>query len=190
MQSGSDRKASGDFQTPLSLARMCCKWLVKLGVNPDVIIEPTCGIGSFLRASDEVFPHNPEILGYEISPHYTVIAQSLNYKFRVKRQDFFSCDWSLELNTYLDSNSEILFLGNPPWVTISRLTELGYAPDIKRNKGAVFGVGAGINGKSNFDVSEWMVLKLIDALKSKKGHIALILKESVARKLIQRIKSI
>jgi len=188
MKSGSDRKASGDFQTPLSLARMCCKWLVKLGVNPDVIIEPTCGIGSFLRASDEVFPHNPEILGYEISPHYTVIAQSLNYKFRVKRQDFFSCDWSLELNTYLDSNSEILFLGNPPWVTISRLTELGYAPDIKRNKGAVFGVGAGINGKSNFDVSEWMVLKLIDALKSKKGHIALILKESVARKLIQRIE--
>lgn len=188
MSSTNERKASGDFQTPLSLARKCCEWLTLLGVKPDLIIEPTCGIGSFLRAAEETFSNKPIISGYDISPYYTTISQSLNHNFHVKQQDFFSCDWTEEISSYGKQAGELLFLGNPPWVTISRLTELGYAPDIKRDRGAVFGVGAGINGKSNFDVSEWMVLRLIDALKSKKGHIALLLKESVARKLIQRIE--
>lgn len=188
MASSKERKALGDFQTPLSLARKCCDWLLLLGVRPDLIIEPTCGIGSFLRAAGETFPNQPIISGYDISPHYVTIASSLSSEFHIKEQDFFSCDWVEELNFFNQKTKEVLFLGNPPWVTISRLTELGYAPDIRREKGAVFGVGAGFNGKSNFDVSEWMVLRLIEALKSRKGHIALILKESVARKLIQRIE--
>lgn len=33
----------GDFQTPIELAERVCQKLIELGVNPDVIIEPTCG---------------------------------------------------------------------------------------------------------------------------------------------------
>ena len=41
----------GDFQTPIELANQICHKLVELGVNPEIIIEPTCGIGNFIDAS-------------------------------------------------------------------------------------------------------------------------------------------
>ena len=36
----------GDFQTPDSLALAVCKRLTALGICPDVVIEPTCGVGA------------------------------------------------------------------------------------------------------------------------------------------------
>jgi hypothetical protein len=52
--SSSDRKTKleyGDFQTPLVLAEMVCRKLVELNVNPNTIIEPTCGVGNFIEAA-------------------------------------------------------------------------------------------------------------------------------------------
>ena len=46
----------GDFQTPLELAQKVCQKLVELGVNPDVIVEPTCGVGNFIEAASASFP--------------------------------------------------------------------------------------------------------------------------------------
>jgi len=45
----------GDFQTPIELAEQVCKKLVELGVKPDIIIEPTCGIGNFVEAASSCF---------------------------------------------------------------------------------------------------------------------------------------
>ena len=42
------RAEYGDFQTNSKLAENICKLLKKQGINPDLIIEPTCGKGNFL----------------------------------------------------------------------------------------------------------------------------------------------
>ena len=44
----------GDWQTNISLARLVCCVLHDEGVRPDVIIEPTCGVGNFALAALEV----------------------------------------------------------------------------------------------------------------------------------------
>lgn len=46
----------GDFQTPLALAREVCRLLKTQGVRADVIVEPTCGLGTFLQAAAECYP--------------------------------------------------------------------------------------------------------------------------------------
>jgi len=46
----------GDFQTPISLAREICSLIARTGFRPASILEPTCGTGSFLKASLEIFP--------------------------------------------------------------------------------------------------------------------------------------
>ena len=38
----------GDWQTSLELAFEVCKLLKEIGVNPKVIVEPTCGKGNFI----------------------------------------------------------------------------------------------------------------------------------------------
>src|SRR3989338_2717472 len=60
----------GDFQTNISLARRICKVLKGLNVNPDLIIEPTCGEGNFINASLENFPSAKKIVGIELQKHY------------------------------------------------------------------------------------------------------------------------
>ena len=46
----------GDFQTPLDLAREICTLLARQGLEPKVVMEPTCGTGAFLIAASEAFP--------------------------------------------------------------------------------------------------------------------------------------
>ena len=46
----------GDFQTPAALAVEVCALLKRLGVEPDSVIEPTCGTGAFLVAAADMFP--------------------------------------------------------------------------------------------------------------------------------------
>jgi type I restriction-modification system DNA methylase subunit len=40
----------GDFQTPLILAELICQRLKYFDLKPEIIIEPTCGQGSFIQA--------------------------------------------------------------------------------------------------------------------------------------------
>ncbi len=60
----------GDFQTPVELAKRVCQKLVELGVMPDVIIEPTCGVGNFIEAALDSFKSANKIFGIEINPDY------------------------------------------------------------------------------------------------------------------------
>lgn len=59
----------GDFQTPPELANQVCQKLVELGVNPDIVIEPTCGIGTFVEAAVQNFS-SAMVLGIEINSNY------------------------------------------------------------------------------------------------------------------------
>ncbi|BAZ16033.1 type II restriction enzyme NspV homolog [Calothrix sp. NIES-4071] len=60
----------GDFQTPLELCILVCQKLVKLNVNPDVILEPTCGVGNFIDAAAKSFKSAKHIIGVEANPCY------------------------------------------------------------------------------------------------------------------------
>ncbi len=71
----------GDFQTPVELARKVVEVLKQNhGIDPDIIIEPTCGKGEFIIASYEGFKKS-NILGFEINPEYVDEANSSLKKF-------------------------------------------------------------------------------------------------------------
>ena len=56
----------GDFQTPNELANKIVIHLKQLGISPTTIIEPTCGIGSFILASLKTYP-DTKIFGFDIN---------------------------------------------------------------------------------------------------------------------------
>lgn len=86
----------GDFQTPNRLAIAVCKRLALLGILPDVVIEPTCGLGSFVLAAEEIFPDAKNISGFEINETYLeslvkrVIGLKRHDRVKLYRADFFS----------------------------------------------------------------------------------------------------
>ncbi|OGD66833.1 hypothetical protein A2442_02245 [Candidatus Campbellbacteria bacterium RIFOXYC2_FULL_35_25] len=41
-----------------------------------------------------------------------------------------------------------------------------------------------MTGSSNFDISEWMLIAMVNILKEKNGHLAMLVKTSVARKIL------
>lgn len=177
----------GDFQTPFSLAEAACIKLRELGIKPEVIIEPTCGIGAFLLSSIQIFKDTKSILGYEIeSNHISVLNDALgkcdyNHKVNVKQSNFFDVDWTQELSGL---SGNLLVIGNFPWVTNSGIGAIGgkNLPD-KSNFLKHSGFDA-ISGKANFDISEWMMLEVLKWFEHRSGAIGMLLKTAVARKIL------
>ena len=177
----------GDFQTPLVLAREVCSLLTRQGIEADAIVEPTCGIGAFLVAASESFP-KAQLLGWDINPDYVEKTESaLTQAGAVKRavvgqQDFFSHDWETELAGIRGS---LLVLGNLPWVTNATVSGMnGSNLPAKENFQNFRGIEA-LTGKSNFDISEWMLIQLVKALRGRSATIALLCKTGIARKLLR-----
>ena len=78
----------------------------------------------------------------------------------------------------------MLVLGNPPWITNSALGLLGgrNLPP-KTNFQKLRGLDAR-TGKSNFDIAEWMLIRLIEALPPE-GAVAMLCKTMTARKVLR-----
>lgn len=174
----------GDWQTPQGLADDVVALVSTLMREPPrYIIEPTCGQGAFLVAATQRFPHVP-CGGYEINPDYAAIADSrLKHASKsIRVADFFSVDWKNELAS---RDEPILVIGNPPWVTNAGLGTVGSRnlPE-KKNVKRLRGLDA-MTGKSNFDVSEWMIFRLLDALEGRTATLAVLCKSAVARKVIE-----
>lgn len=179
----------GDFQTPDELTDKIVLRLKEFGINPPTIIEPTSGEGHFIVTARKYFPKS-HIFGLEINKTYISELQAKLKNLKLEKditlihQDFFLFDWE----KFLDEVKEpILFLGNPPWVTNSKLGQLDSSnlpPKINYQKHS--GIDA-ITGKSNFDISEWMLLKMIEVMNKKKGYLAMLVKTSVARKVLLQI---
>lgn len=177
----------GDFQTPYELATDVCQVLSLAGMKPRAIIEPTCGEGNFLLAAVSQFPDCKKAVGIDINPRYVtetkakVNAAAPNGSILVQQGDFFAFNW-YELVEQLPT--PLLVIGNPPWVTNSQLGAIGSDNlPLKTNFQSHNGIDA-ITGKSNFDISEWMLLKILDWLNSKHGTLAMLCKASVARKVL------
>ena len=171
----------GDFQTPYELAREACDVLLRLGISPASVVEPTCGTGSFLRASAGAFPRCTSLLGFEINPEYADVAGTVD-RADVCCVDFFEQDWPTTLK---DLPEPILIIGNPPWVTNSTVGAIGgeNLPE-KSNFQQLSGFDA-ITGKSNFDISEWMLTHLLGCLSGRAAVIAMLCKTVVARKVLR-----
>jgi len=177
----------GDFQTPPELALQCCRLLIERGFSPASILEPTCGRGNFLAAALHAFPKASKVIGIEINPDYAEAARQQALKLNppnrieIQQANFFQADWSGILSQLADP---LLIIGNPPWVTNSQLglIESGNLPR-KSNFQNLTGLDA-LTGKSNFDISEWMLLRALEWLNGRQAVLAVLCKTATARKVL------
>src|SRR5262249_5070813 len=177
----------GDFQTPVALTAQICRLLADRGEVPASVVEPTCGVGSFLLAAIEQFPDLRSAVGVEIKSEYVhILKGKLNRcgdaaKVRVIQESFFNVDWTAVLR---DLPEPVLVIGNPPWVTNSALGVLGSSNLPKKSNFQNHAGLEALTGKSNFDISEWMLMKLLEMLNGRKATLAMLCKTAVARKVL------
>ena len=177
----------GDFQTPLALAKQAVSVVASDRISPRTIIEPTCGEGSFLFAAAEQIPDAETIIGIDVNPDYIskvkarIDQSKLAAKTTLISADFFSYDWD---KLVADLPDPILIIGNPPWVTSSELAllksqNLPNKSNFEKHRGY-----DAKTGKSNFDISESMLIKNLECLSNREGMIAVLCKTAVARKIL------
>lgn len=176
-------KEFGDWQTPDAFALKACKWLnAYTSISPSIILEPTCGLGSFVEAASEVYQDCPTIIGAELNEEYVEASRtrfSEKPNIEIVQADFF-------VNPVIPrvEDGELLIVGNPPWVTNSELSAMGSQnlPD-KSNIRGLKGMDA-ITGSSNFDICEYIILRLMEEYQATDTVIAMLCKTGVARNLV------
>lgn len=178
------RKEYGDFQTPSLLAREIITLIAAKFGKPDTVVEPTCGLGNFLEAARNEWGDSVTYRGYEINPDYCASAKARFQSFAdivIRQQDFFPTEWQPLLQG--SGNSFTLVVGNPPWVTNATLGALNSSnlPE-KTNFQSLRGFDAK-TGKANFDIAEWMIIRLVEAL-PQEGVLAVLCKTATARKVL------
>jgi len=179
------RVVHGDWQTPPGLARQVAELLRARGVEAAVVVEPTCGCGAFVEAALSAFP-SARVLGFEVAEEHLASAREhlRGTRAELRRADFFDLDWEATLRALPDP---VLVLGNPPWVTSATLgAHASQNLPAKSNFKGHRGLDA-ITGKANFDISEWMMLRLLTALRSRPFTLAMLCKSSVARRLLAAV---
>ena len=172
----------GDFQTPIELAREIVRHLKQSNFSPASIIEPTCGTGSFIFVCLEIFS-KARIIGIDINSNYLdLISEKLSQKnVELHIGNFFELDWQKKVKGLIEP---VLIIGNPPWVTSSEMSILGGTNiPVKSNIHGFQGLDTK-TGKSNFDISEWMIIELLKALNGHSGTLAMLCKVAVARKVL------
>ncbi len=181
----SGKREYGDYQTPIDFAEKVCVYLKDYRrIKPTAIVEPTCGVGGFLKGSLSF--DADEYYGFEINPEYCDICRdSINSdKVKIINSDFFA----FSSKSLIQNKSQILVIGNPPWVTNSTLSALGSDNlPLKANFKGLKGIDA-ITGASNFDICEYIILQLINEYRDTNTVIAMLCKTSVARNVFKELK--
>lgn len=182
----------GDYQTPLDFAKVVCEYIKShRGCNPKKIIEPTCGLGNFIDASIDVFDNIEKIYGIEIeNSYYKEIVEKFKHKEMINlfNENIFNFNFDV-INNSISNDEELLIIGNPPWVTNSQLESINSINlPSKKNLKKLGGLDA-MTGKSNFDISEYIILKLIETFQGKKATIAMLCKNTVIRNIVRDINS-
>jgi len=191
-----EKRDMGDFQTSSSLADRICQFILSTGFKPDVVIEPTCGEGSFVVSVLRNIPSVKYAYCVDIQDKYewlfklnifqSFLRKSVNSKIEFHRDNIFNHVFSGEFLSYLDSfQARILILGNPPWVTSSELSTLESKNlPSKLNIKGLRGIDA-ITGKANFDIAEYIILRMIQNFSNRKGMIAMLCKTTVVRNIVR-----
>jgi hypothetical protein len=189
-----DRAEYGDFQTNSDLAIKVARFLKEGSLNPRIIVEPTCGKGNFIVACLNTFKRIEKIFAVEIYKPYVWETKFNILKFFIDNPDaikpqieinhfnVFDFDFSKISKEHL--KEEILVIGNPPWVTNSKLSSLesGNLPT-KSNFKNHTGIEA-MTGKGNFDIGECITLMMFDAFQNSNGHFAFLVKNSVIKNVV------
>ena len=180
----STKKEFGDFQTPLPLARDIIELIEVLIGTPEQVIEPTAGLGTFLYAAAERWGERLVYNGYEINATYVRDANSKLSKkgIIIEQKDFFETDWLSILSSV--PQGKVLVVGNPPWVTNAELGALGSKNIPKKTNFQGLNGFDAKTGKANFDIAEWMLIRLIEVLPPS-GSLAMLCKTMTARKVLR-----
>lgn len=189
-----DRAEYGDFQTNKNLSDNICSLLKIFTINPEIILEPTCGKGNFIISSLHTFDNVKYIYGIEIYKPYVwetkfaILDFFLNNdksnppEINIYHHNFFDFNFNAIINKH--KKQQILVIGNPPWVTNSKLSSLGSDNlPIKSNFKNHNGFDA-ITGKGNFDIGEYISIKLISIFSKLNGHFAFLVKNSVVKNIL------
>ena len=194
----SKRSEYRDFQTTYKLACQVSDLLEQNGAKPQLLIEPTCGKGSFVIASLNAFPSLEMVVAVEIHKPYVwtckfgVIEFFLSHPqmrkpiIRIEHHNVFEFDFG---NVARDNiEKQVLVIGNPPWVTNSKLSSLesdNLPPksNFKRHAGL-----DAITGKGNFDIAEYITFMMLDAFQHSNGTFAFLVKDSVIRNVVANQK--
>ncbi len=176
----------GDFQTPPELARRICRWLQAKGIRPEVLVEPTFGQGHFIRAALDAFPSIRHVYGVEIhEPYFEHMRQQLkdeNRTIRLHCADVFRFSFAEIAKQHADQF--VLVLGNPPWVTNSRLGKMG-SGNLPRKFNAKNAPGIeALTGQGNFDLGESVALALLKDFATSNGCFAFLVKNSVVKNVV------
>jgi hypothetical protein len=177
----------GDFQTPLDLVRSVLRVVYRGGGAWTRALEPTCGVGNFITGLRSLASPPLEIQGVEVQPRHALRTAVEAEKsgestaIRIKQADIFKLNLA-ELSW--GQTGPLLVVGNPPWVTNAELGGLNSENlPTKSNFKARSGLGAK-TGESNFDIAEFIWIKLIKELAWSRPTIALLCKTVVARNVL------
>ena len=189
-----DRTEYGDFQTNRNLSDKVCNLIKNQNTTPEIIIEPTCGKGNFIISSLKTFKNIKHIYGIEIYKPYvwetkfSIFDYFLNNKssnlpeINIYHYNVFDFNFNKIAEKHKEQN--ILVIGNPPWVTNSKLSSLGSANlPRKSNFKKHNGIDA-ITGKGNFDIGEYISIKLLSIFSKLKGNFAFLVKNSVVKNIL------
>jgi hypothetical protein len=189
-----DRTEYGDFQTNSDLANKVTLLLASKTISPEVVIEPTCGKGNFIIASLRNFKNIKNVLGVEIYKPYvwetkfSIVDFFLSNPNSIKPEiSIVHCnvfDFEFKAIAKQHSTNDILVIGNPPWVTNSKLgslnsTNLPKKTNFKNHNGL-----DAMTGKGNFDIAEFITLTMIETFQNRKGNLLLLVKNSVIKNIV------
>lgn len=189
-----DRPEYGDFQTNSDLANKVTLHLYAKKISPEIIIEPTCGKGNFIIASLRNFKNIKSVFGIEIYKPYVweakfniidfFLANPKSNKPQISITHYSVFDFDFKKIAEKYAASEILVIGNPPWVTNSKLgslnsTNLPKKTNFKNHSGL-----DAMTGKGNFDIAEFITLAMIEAFQNMNGHLLLLVKNSVIKNIV------
>jgi ubiquinone/menaquinone biosynthesis C-methylase UbiE len=184
----------GDYQTNKELAQSICKRLKNKNINPQILIEPTCGKGNFILSAIETFGSIEQVFGIEIQEKYLWELKFALLEYFLKNPTankpeiclFHSNIFDLDFNPIKKQieSRELLVIGNPPWVTNATLSALNSKNlPTKSNFKQAKGIDA-ITGKGNFDIGEFIALKMLDLFSKETGYFAFLIKNSVIKNIV------
>lgn len=177
----------GDFQTPVCLTEKLCKLLASYKLRPVSIVEPTCGVGNFLISAVNHFPTAKKVIGSDVNSIYidelisNLRQSAFGNKVEVIRKSFFDVNWTSLLKKLPEP---VLVVGNPPWITNSDLCTIRSSNLPNKSNIKDFNGMDAMTGKSNFDISEWMLMQILEWIDGRNATMAMLCKTTVARKLL------
>ncbi|MBN2746379.1 MAG: SAM-dependent methyltransferase [Bacteroidales bacterium] len=195
-----DRAEYGDFQTNRALANQVARHLAKKKISPEIIIEPTCGKGNFIIATLSNFNAVKKIFGIEIYKPYIWETKFNILDFFLSNPDSRKPDITITHCSIFDFDfndiskefptEKLLIIGNPPWVTNSKLGSLNSSNLPKKSNFKNQNGLDAMTGKGNFDIAEYITLMLLDAFQTHNGYLALLVKNTVAKNIVfdQKVK--